>query len=273
MRVSHTLKNISLICLLTLLASCASKPESSQEQLARENVEFLYDSGKEALDRGNYSFAIEYYRALEANYPYGEYTEQAKLDMIFALNKLNRTEDAVEAADNFVRLYPTHTNVDYAYYMKGVASFEKKQSSLDRFITGKNLTVRDPQPYRDSEQAFNEMLRRYPNSIYAEDAKQRLVFLNNAQADRELAIANYYYENETYVAALNRCKTIIYQYETSPAVEEALILMEKTYLQMGLNDLAASTHAILVDNFPEYDAEPLKAEKKGFFSRLNPFSG
>ena len=273
MRVSNTVKNISLICLLALLVSCASKKERSREELARENVDFLYTKGKAALDRGNYSFAVDYYRSLEANYPYGDYTEQAKLDMIFALDKMNRTEEAIEAADNFVRLYPTHSNVDYAYYMKGVVSFEKKQSRFDKFITGKNHNVRDPKPYRDSEEAFNELLRRFPNSIYADDARQRLIFLNNAQADRELAIANYYYENETYVAALNRCKHIIYQFETSPAVEEALILMEKTYLQMGLVDLAASTHMILVENFPDNDAEPLKAQRKGFFSRLNPFSG
>lgn len=277
MRVSlhlkRNLKIISLICLMALLASCSNNKETASEELARQNVEFLYNKGKEALDRGNYNFAIDYYRLLEANYPYGEYTEQAKLDIIFALNKTNQIEETVEAANNFINLYPTHKNVDYAYYMKGVASFEKKATSLDRFITGKNLTVRDPQPYRDSEEAFNELIRRFPKSVYSEDAKQRLVFLNNAQAERELAIATYYYENETYVATLNRCKTIIYQFETSPAVEDALVLMEKTYLQMGLNDLAASTHATLVENFPEYDKEPLKPEKKGFFSRLNPFSG
>ncbi len=273
MRVCLNLKTLSLICILTLLVGCANKNEISSDDIAQQNVERLYNQGKEALNRGNYSFAIEYYRALEANYPFGEYTEQAKLDMIFAFDKLNRIEDAISTADNFVQLYPTHSNVDYAYYMKGVASFEKKQTSLDKFITGKNLNVRDPQPYRDSEEAFNELIRRYPNSIYTDDAKQRLVFLNNAQADRELAIANYYYDHETYVASLNRSKHIIYQYETSPAVEQALILMEKTYLQMGLNDLAKSTHAMLLENFPENDAEPLKTEKRSLLRRLNPFSG
>lgn len=273
MSVSYKLKILSLICVLVLSTACANKKETDAEELARQNAEFLYTSGKEALDRGDYNFAVNYYRALEASYPYGEYTEQGKLDMIFALNKTNQIDEAVEAADNFISLYPTHPNVDYAYYMKGVASFEKKQGKLDSFITGKDLAVRDPQPYRDSEAAFTELIRRYPNSTYAQDTQQRLVFLRNAQADRELAIANYYFNSETYVAALNRCKTIIYQYETSPAVEEALILMEKTYLQMGLTDLAASTHAILVENFPNNNSEPLKVEKKGFFSRLNPFSG
>lgn len=275
MRICLNLQSFLLSprCCVILLASlmlgaCANRDEISPQDLAQQNVELLYNSGKEALDKGNYNFALNYYRALEANYPYGDFTEQAKLDMIFALNKTNQVEAAVDAADNFMRLYPTHQNVDYAYYMKGVANFERRQSRLDRFITGKDLTVRDPKPYRDSEEAFNELLNRYPNSMYADDARQRIVFLRNAQADRELAIANYYYNNETYVATLNRCKTIIYQFETSPAVEEALILMEKTYLQMGLSDLATSTHTILVENFPNNDAQPLEVQRQSIFGRI-----
>ena len=272
MRTSHTLKILYFLFLCCFLAACGGKKDRGPNDIAQDNVEILYNKAKNALNVGNYSFAIDYYRSLEANFPYGEYTEQAKLDIIYALNKSGRTEEAVDAADVFAKLYPTHPNVDYAYYMKGVASFEKKTSKFDRFITGKDLTLRDPQPYRDSESAFNELLKRFPNSIYASDARQRLIFLNNALADRELTIANYYYDKETYVATLNRCKTIIYQYETSPAVEEALILMEKAYLEMGLTDLAASTHTILVTNFPEHDAEPLQKSKKSFLARLNPFS-
>ncbi|NND83420.1 MAG: outer membrane protein assembly factor BamD [Gammaproteobacteria bacterium] len=264
-------RQLALLLILTaLIAGCSSKKARSVDALGRQQVQELYNKGKRALDSGNYSFAIDYYRALEANYPYGDYTEQAKLDMLFAYDKLGRIEEAVEAADDFIKLYPTHKNVDYAYYMKGVASFEKKKNRLDKMIKGDD-SVRDPQPYRDSMEAFEDLLQRYPNSIYADDARQRIVYIRNALAARELAIAKFYFDSETYVAALNRCKTIIYEYETSPAVEGALVLMERTYLEMGLDDLAASTHEILVKNFPDYGAEPLKAKKKGIFSRLNPF--
>ncbi len=271
--MSHLLLRHTLIVLLTaaLVGGCSSKKSRSLDELGEQQVEQLYNKGKRALDVGNYSFAIDYYRALEANYPYGDYTEQAKLDMLFAFDKLGQVDNAVEAADNFIKLYPTHKNVDYAYYMKGVASFEKKQNRLDRFIKGGEKQVRDPQPYRDSEEAFEELLKRYPNSIYAEDARQRIVYIRNALAERELAVANFYFDNQTYVAALNRCKTIVYEYETTPSVEGALVLMEKTYLEMGMQDLAESTHKILVANFPDYQAEPFKAKKKSIFSRLNPF--
>ncbi|MEM7360755.1 MAG: outer membrane protein assembly factor BamD [Pseudomonadota bacterium] len=260
-----------MLCAALLISGCAGK-KKTLENLAQQQVEQLYNKGKKAMKSGNYAAAIRYFRALEANYPYGEYTEQAKLEMIFAFDKSSQVDKSIEAADNFIKLYPTHKNVDYAYYMKGVASFEKKQSRLDRFIKGGKKNIRDPKPYRDSEEAFNELINRYPQSIYAEDAKQRVVYIRNTLADRELGVAQFYFDSQTYVAAVNRCKNIIYQYETTPAVEGALVLMEKAYLEMGLNDLAASTHEVLIANFPEYQKEPFKAKKKGIFSRLpNPF--
>ncbi|NND00065.1 MAG: outer membrane protein assembly factor BamD [Gammaproteobacteria bacterium] len=268
-------KVVLLFCvcaaMLAAISGCSSKKEGKIKDLAQQQVEELYNKAKSAMRKGNYAFAIQYYQALESNFPYGEYTEQAKLDMLYAYDKSGKVEEAVEAADNFIKLYPTHKNVDYAYYMKGVASFEKKKSALDMFMRGGKKVVRDPQPYRDSLAAFNDLINRYPQSIYAEDARQRIVFIQNALAERELKVAQFYFDSKTYVAAVNRCKTIIYSYETSPAVEGALVLMEKAYLEMGLQDLAASTHSVLVENFPDYEAEPFKTRKKGFFSRLNPF--
>lgn len=262
---------VALLCALLIIAGCSSKKNTlSEDELVSQAVEELYGKAKSALDRGNYNFAINNYQRLESAFPYGEFTEQAKLDMIFAFDKTGQVDKAVEAADNFIKLYPTHQNVDYAYYMKGVASFEKRSGAIDKFIKGGKKSIRDPKPYRDSEKAFDELIKRYPNSIYTDDAKKRVVYIRNALAARELAIAEFYFDNQTYVAAVNRCKTIIYRYETSPSTEGALVLMEKAYLEMGLNDLAASTHKILLENFPNNQKEPF-TKKKGFFSRLNPF--
>ncbi len=262
---------ILVLIFSALVAGCAGK-KKTQENLAQQQVEQLYKKGKRAMNVGNYQFAIDYFRALESNFPYGEYTEQAKLDIIFAYDKSGNVDKAIEAADNFIKLYPTHRNVDYAYYMKGVASFEKKQSRVDRFMKGGKQQVRDPEPYRDSLTAFNDLINRYPNSIYTPDAKQRIVYIRNQLAERELAVAQFYFDSKTYVAAVNRCKNIVYQFETTPAVEGALVLMEKAYLEMGLEDLAASTHEVLVENFPDYKDTNFKKKRSGFFSRLNPFN-
>lgn len=265
------LRITTVILLVILVSACSGKKKGGiDEDLAQQQVEELYSRAKKALDNGNYAFAINYYRALEANYPYGEFTEQAKLDMLFAFDKTGQIEKAVAAADDFIKLYPTHKNVDYAYYMKGVASFEKKTGKIDKYIKGGKKSVRDPKPYRDSEEAFKELVKRYPNSKYTEDAQQRLVFIRNSLAKRELAIAQFYFDNETYVAAVNRCKTIIYKYETSPSIEGALILMEKTYIEMGLDELASSTRDVLVMNFPDNKQKQYK-KKASFLSRLNPF--
>ncbi|MFQ3247485.1 MAG: outer membrane protein assembly factor BamD [Arenicella sp.] len=268
---SRCYKLMLLVCLAATVSACGGNKKKGgiDEDLAQQQLQELYDKGKTALEKGNYGFAIDFYRALEANYPYGELTEQAKLDMMFAFDKTNQVEKAVEAADNFIKLYPTHKNVDYAYYMKGVASFEKKAGRIDKFIKGGN-TLRDPKPLRDSQSAFEELIKRYPDSTYTKDAEQRIVFIRNALAERELYVAQFYFENETYVATVNRCKTIIYKYETSPAVEGALILMEKAYIEMGLDELASSTRAVLNQNFPQNKQAPYK-KKKGFFARINPF--
>lgn len=269
---SRLTKLALVVCLAITVSACGGNKKKGgiDQDLATQQLQELYSKGKAALDKGNYGFAIDFYRALEANYPYGELTEQAKLDMMFAFDKTNQIDKAVEAADNFIKLYPTHKNVDYAYYMKGVASFEKKSGRIDKFIKGGAKTIRDPKPYRDSQDSFEELLKRYPNSVYAKDAGQRIVYIRNALADRELHVAQFYFDSQTYVAAVNRCKTIIYTYETSPAVEGALILMEKSYVEMGLNDLAISTREVLNDNFPDNKQAPYK-KKKGLFARLNPF--
>lgn len=272
LRPNKRMNLISLLLAAALIAGCSSKNKDTgiNQDYAQQQVEELYNKGKKALNIGNYIFAIDYYRALEASFPFGEYTEQAKLDMIYAFNKTQQSDKAIKAADNFISLYPTHKNVDYAYFMKGVATFEKKASRLDKYIKGNKQGLRDPKPYQDSLNAFNELLKRFPESKYAEDAKQRIVYIRNALANRELAVAQFYFDNKTYVAAVNRCKHIIYRFETSPAVEGALVLLEKSYIEMGLNDLATSTRGILLANFPDNNSQVHK-KKENFFDKLNPF--
>lgn len=266
-----------LIIVAFLVSGCASKKKKdllSQEEkieLLEQKVDEIYQKGKSQLNKGNYTAAVEQFTVLQRVFPFGDLTEQSKLDTIFAHDKLENRDQAVRMANSFISLYPTHPNVDYAYYMKGVAMFEKKRGKMSRFLSGGRDIIRDPQAYRNSQESFEELIKRYPESKYTKDAAQRLVYISNTLAKRELDIAQFYYDNDTFLAAVNRCKTIIFQYETTPSVESALILMEKAYAEMGLNDLADSTRQMLVTNFPENEPTSYAANKKSLLKRIIPF--
>jgi len=273
-----TSKIVLLVVAALFISGCASKKKkdilSQEEQieLLQQKVEEFYAKGKKNLNKGNYTKAVEQFTVLQRIFPFGDFTEQSKLETIFALDKLQEREAAVKVANDFISLYPTHPNVDYAYYMKGVSMFEKKSGRMAKFLNGGNRNViRDPQGLRDSQASFEELVKRYPESKYTPDAQQRLVFIANKLAKRELDIAQFYFDNDTYLAAVNRCKTVIYQYENTPSVEGALVLMEKSYARMGLNELAESTHEMLMTNFPDNKEVFASAKKKSFLSRLNPF--
>ena len=267
-----------LVVMAILVSGCASKKKKdllTQEEkieLLQQKVDDLYQRGKDQLDKGNYTRAVEQFTVLQRVFPFGDITEQSKLDTIFAHDKLENRDQAVRMANSFISLHPTHPNVDYAYYMKGVAMFEKKKGRMARFLNGGGKDIiRDPQAYRNSQESFEELIKRYPESKYADDAAQRLVFISNTLAKRELDIAQFYYDNDTFLAAVNRCKTIIFQYETTTSVEGALALMEQAYIKMGLNDLAQSTQQMRVTNFPDTESSQLASKKKSLLKRIIPF--
>ena len=266
----RVLKSFAYILTAALIITGCSSIGGGKESSSEQKVENMYERAKASLQKGNYPTAIRQYRALETTYPFGSYTEQGRLDLIFAYDKNNQADEALEVADNFIKLYPTHKNIDYAYYMRGVVKFEKQLSRVDRFLRGSKNDSRDPKPLRDSYNAFAELIKRFPESPYVADAKQRMIYLNDALAKRELQVANFYYNTGAYVAVINRCKTIIQQYDTAPTVEQALILMVKTYDQMGLHQLAASTQAVLEANFENSEnyAQSNEKQRKSVFKRL-----
>jgi len=266
------------ILISSVISGCASKKkqdiltQEERAELLQEKIEDFYEKAKKSLDKGNYAKAIQDFTILQRIFPFGDITEQSKLDTIFAHDKLENKEQAVRMAESFIALHPTHPNVDYAYYMKGVAMFEKKRGRMSKLLSGGANQARDPASFRASLSSFDEFVKRYPDSKYTSDAKQRMVFINNKLAQRELDVAQFYYDNETYLAAVNRCKNIISQYEKSPAVEGALILMEQAYEKMNLTELAESAHEMLVVNFPDNEGRSVSESKKSFLSRLNPFN-
>ena len=239
---------VIITLLLALLAGCASGPRGGADEASAQE---LYGLAKQALAAGNYQDAIELYQKLESRFPYGSHAEQAQLEVAFAHHKNAEPELALAAADRFIRLHPTHPNVDYAYYLKGlVSSIEENRSLIDRLSGSDDLSDRDPQSARDAFNAFRELVTRFPESRYANDAKLRMAYLLNTLAKHEIGVARYYLRRGAYVAVVNRAKYVIENYQNTPSVEDALGLMAMAYREMDMSVLVQDTLRVLRLNYP-----------------------
>ncbi|MEM7193815.1 MAG: outer membrane protein assembly factor BamD [Pseudomonadota bacterium] len=234
---------------LLLVSGCSSFKKNKVDENA--SAEELYAAAQTSMRKKNWATAINQLRNLEAKYPYGKYAEQAQLDTAYAYYQGDLPDLSIAAADRFIKLHPTHSSVDYAYYLKGLASFEEDDSLLGRLTGQDDLSDRDANLTRSALIAFQDVYTLFPNSQYAADAKARALYLLNALAQHEMAIANYYFSREAYVAAVNRAKGVVEQYPESPQIEDALGMLMHSYNEMGLEDLAVDSRRVLELNFPE----------------------
>ncbi|RMQ97589.1 Outer membrane protein assembly factor BamD [Pseudomonas savastanoi pv. glycinea] len=240
-------KHLLLIAILALTAACSSK-EVIDENLSE--VE-LYQQAQADLGNNSYSTATEKLKALESRYPFGRYADQAQLELIYANYKNGEPEAAKSAAERFIRLHPQHPNVDYAYYMKGLTSFDQDVGLLARFLP-LDQTKRDPGAARDSFNEFAQLTSRYPNSRYSPDAKQRMIYLRNLLASYEIHVADYYLTRQAYVAAANRGRYVIENFQETPSVGDGLAVMVESYQRLHLDDLAATSLEVLKANYPNH---------------------
>lgn len=209
----------------------------------------LYAAGQEKMMDKNYDKAIEYFQKLEARYPHGAYATQAQLEVAYAYYKKSEPVLCLSAVDRFIKLHPNHPNLDYAYYLKGLATFNER-GVIEKY-TKQDIHDRDPKTLRVSFNAFKELVERFPNSRYVKDATQRMIFLVNTLAMHEMHVARYYMQRKAYVAAVNRTKYVLETYPNSSPVEDALVTMISAYDAMGLDDLKDDTMRILKTNYPE----------------------
>ena len=194
--------------------------------------------------------AIKYLEKLEARFPYGRYAQQAQLELGYAHWKDGERASAVAAADRFIKLYPTHPNVDYAWYLKGLINFHELAGALS-WLTTPDMSDRDPKASREAFLAFKEVVVRFPDSPYAEDSAARMRYLLNALAANEVHVAKYYMKRGAYLAAANRAQYAIQHYPQAPAVEEAMAVLVQAYNQLGMKELSDSARRVLEKNFPE----------------------
>jgi outer membrane protein assembly factor BamD len=237
-------RSVALFALL--LASCSFLDKQDPSTWSAEK---LYREGKDALDSGQYDLAIKHYETLEARYPYGRYAQQAQLEIAYAYYKQSEQASAVAATERFIKLHPNHPNVDYAYYLKGLAYFNE-DLGLFSSVTGQDRTERDPKSARDAFDAFKDLVQRYPESRYTPDATARMKYLVNALASYEIHVARYYMKRGAYIAAANRAQYALKNYPQTPASEEALLIMVQAYDALGMTELKNDTDRILRMNFP-----------------------
>lgn len=241
-------KTILAIILFSLLG-CSTV--DFQDETSGWSAEKLYAEAKSDLNTGDYESAIRYYEILEARYPFEIFAQQAQLDMIYAYYRYEEPESALAAADRFIKIYPRHTKVDYAYYLKGLINFERDIGLLDRFLP-LDRSQRDQTALRQSFRDFSELVTRFPESPYSQDARQRMLYLRNALAQHELSVAQFYMRRKAYLAAANRAKIVIANYQRTPAVPGALLVLAKAYKVMGLNTLYDSTLRVFKLNYPDH---------------------
>jgi outer membrane protein assembly factor BamD len=210
-------------------------------------AEELYHQAKTELDDGSFSTAIKLYETLQSRYPYGQYAQQSMLEMAYAYYRQAEPDPAISTADRFIKQFPNNPHVDYAYYVKGLATFNGELSVLSS-IAGQDPSERDAQAAQDSFNAFKELVTKFPNSKYTPDAKLRLQYLVNTLAKHELHIANYYLRRGAYIAAANRAQGIIKTYPNSPSTREALVVMVQAYDAMGMTELRDDAKRVLTNN-------------------------
>lgn len=226
----------AILLTLALAAGCAS---SEDEEYIERSVEELYSRASTAMNDGDFKKAAKLYDEVERQHPYSPWATHAQLQAAYAHYEANEYDDAIAALDRFIDLHPADKDVPYAYYLKGLAYYERISDA-----------ARDQKMTEDAKRAFQELINRYPDSDYARDAKVKIDLANDHLAGREMVVGRYYLHRGYYVAAINRFRAVLEKYQTTTHVPEALLRLTESYAALGLTEEARKTAAILGYNFP-----------------------
>ena len=236
----------AVIVTTALLTACGSTPK---DETAGMSTEQLYSEAREEASAGNYERALKLYERLEGRAAGTLMSQQAQLERAYLLWKSAETAQALSTIDRFIKLNPTSPALDYALYLKGAINFNDNLGLFGRWIS-QDLSERDQQAARDSYQAFRQLTDQFPQSKYTPDALQRMRYIVNSLAAYEVHVARYYFRRGAYVAAANRAQRAVLEFQQSPAAEEALSLMARSYDRLGLDQLRDDALRVLRQNFP-----------------------
>jgi outer membrane protein assembly factor BamD len=240
-----------ILSLLTaiLLGGCAGS-EGQKDDTDIWSEAKLYSEATDKLNDADFAKCGKYFEKLEARFPFGPYSQQAQINSAYCYWKAQDTAQALVAIDRFIKLHQGNENLDYAYYLKGLITFNDDLGWLGRF-TGQDLSERDPKAAKDAFESFKIVVERFPNSKYASDSLDRMRYIVNSLAEADVIVARFYYQRGAYLASANRAQLVIRDYDRAPAVEEALYLLYKSYDKLGMIDLSNDTARVFRLNFPD----------------------
>lgn len=239
------------LCLTLLVVGCSSASKDKEPKLTTEAD--LYQQIERQLKNSQWETAIRNLQRMEEHFPFGTYAEQAQLELIYAYYQSGEADAAIATANRFIRLHPQHRNVDYAYYMLGMSAYSKDKSMFDRVLPV-DISKRDPGSARESLSNFSQLLNRFPDSPYAGDAKQRMLYLRNTLARYDIHAANYYLKRGASIAAIGRGRFVLENFPQTPAIPDALAVMVQGYRLMKMDERASEYLNVLSTNYPNYPA-------------------
>ena len=254
------------IALSLVLAGC-----NSDDRIDTRTAEEIYAEAKKRLDAGNWAAAVQDYRVLQTRYPFGRYAEQAQLEMAYAFYRAGQPEQALATADRFIRMYPTHPNIDYAFYIRGLTNYEQQVGFLEKLMPSR-VRDRDQSAAMEAFQDFDELCRRFPDSRYCPDARQRMVYLRNNLSFYEMDVAAYYMRRKAFVAAANRARYLIETFPGSPEAGNALVMLHEAYTALDMPDLANDAIQVLEFNYPEHPFLTGADDRDGWWNRIWPWN-
>jgi len=257
------MRHLTIILLVFIISGCSYFGGEKEDETKGWDADRFYAQAKGALESGDYEEAVELYQKLETRYPFGVHAQQALLDLSYAYYKNDEPEAAISACNRFIKLYPQNTHVDYAYYLKGLANFNKGKGFTQRYLPT-DESQRDPGAALNAFESFSELVKRFPDSEYVPDSEQRMRYLRNILAKNEVHVANYYMRRGAFVAAVNRARYVVENYPRTPSVPDALVVLAKAYRVLEMDDLSDDALRVLELNYPNhpgaYEAENVRVK-------------
>lgn len=228
-----------------MLANCATSPN---DPLRNYSAQQLYLEARKFLDKSLFQQAIDAYSKLESRYPYGLYTQHAKLEKAYAYWKYNNNQiEAISSIDRFIAEFPNHKLTDYALYLKGRIYF-RDDLGIAGLFGSKDLSDRDDSTMKESYNVFKDLIEKYPNSNYSQDARKRMIFIYQKLAKKEYEIAGYYHSIGSFIASANRLKYILEYFPKYNDQVAVLKLLKENYTKLELDDLAKNIDEIINSN-------------------------